>query len=67
MPSRKTNYQYMAQIQLQRGRNRESLEDLGAGGSTLAFPWQVPVTHLCHHPPDAQQAGTLAFNMDPGW
>lgn len=67
MLSRKTNYQYTAQIQLQRGRNRESLEDLGAGGSTLAFPWQVPVTHLCHHPPDTQQTGTLAFNMDPGW
>lgn len=67
MPSRKTNYQYMVRIQLQKGRNGESLEDLGADGSTLAFPWQVPVTHLCHHPLDAQQTGTLVSNMDPEW
>lgn len=67
MPSRKTNYQYMTQIQLQRGRNRESLKDLGAGGNTLAFPCQVPITHLCHDPLDAQQTGTLVSNMDSGW
>lgn len=69
VPSEKTNCQYMVQIQLLGGRDREQgkFGGLGTSGNPQTLQWHVPVTHPCHDPLDTQQTGTLESNMGSGW